>query len=80
MSVRLAAAIVTTCLCGSALAQTSAPNLTRQQRDLLQGGRRPPLIAPSAPRDQPITHGSTHVLRASDGSHYVAFSVAPPGR
>ena len=36
MSVRAAAAIVTTCLCGSAFAQTAAPNLTRPQRDLLQ--------------------------------------------
>src|SRR5262245_33005651 len=35
MSHRLLALVVTACLCDSALAQTSAPNLTRQQRELL---------------------------------------------
>ena len=40
MSLRLAALVVTTCLFGTAfsnaaLAQNAAPNLTRQQRELL---------------------------------------------
>ena len=77
MSVRAAAAIVTTCLCGSAFAQTAAPNLTRPQRDLLQAV----VTAVDAAAAQPETADlkwQHHILRASDGSHYVAFSVEPP--
>ena len=36
MSLRLAALVVTACLCAAAFAQTPAPNLTRPQRELLQ--------------------------------------------
>jgi len=88
MSLRLAALIVTTCLCGlsaealrakegSALAQAPAPNLTRQQRELLQA-----LIArvDAASAQPAITdvRWQTHLMRASDGSHYIAVSVTPP--
>ena len=75
MSVRLAAAIVTTCLCLPAEAQT--PNLTRPQRELLQAI----VTAVDAAAAQPETADldwQHHILRASDGSHYVAFSVEPP--
>ena len=76
MSFRLAAAIVITCLCGGALHAQSAPNLTRQQRDLLKAVVTAVDRAESLP---PVDHAwLTHVLRASDGSHYVAFSIAPP--
>jgi hypothetical protein len=82
MSLRLAALVVTTCLCGTALgnaalAQTSAPNLTRQQRELLTAI----ITAVDAAAAQPETNDlkwQHHIMRASDGSHYVAFSVTPP--
>lgn len=74
MTVRLAAAIVTTCLCGSALAQTPAPDLTRPQRELLGAL----VTAVDRTTASPGDHAwQTHVLRASDGSHYVAVSVVP---
>ena len=76
MSLRLAALVVTTCLCGSALAQTPAPNLTRQQRELLSAI----VTAVEAAAAQPETNDlrwQHHVMRASDGSHYVAFSAEP---
>lgn len=77
MSTPLAALVVTTCLCSSALAQSPAPNLTRQQRDLLQVI----VAAVDAATTQPETGDlkwQHHILRASDGSHYVAFSAEPP--
>jgi len=77
MSTRLAAVVVTTCLCGTALAQSPAPALTRQQRDLLQAI----VAAVDAAAAQPETSDlkwQHHVLRASDGSHYIAFSAEPP--
>lgn len=78
MSVRLAALIVTTCLCAAASGQTpAAPNPTRQQRESLQAL----VSAVDAAASQPETTGvqwRTHVLRASDGSHYVAFTMTPP--
>ena len=78
MTTRLAALIVTACLC-TAAAEQAPSQLSRQQRDLLLG-----LVA-AADRavTLPIPAGHewlTHVLRASDGSHYVAFSVAPPAQ
>ena len=98
MGVRLAAAVVTTCLCGSssdlsaearrakaealpakeatAFAQTAAPNLTRQQRELLSAI----VTAVDAAAGQPEAADLTwqhHIMRASDGSHYVAFSAEP---
>ena len=77
MTFRLAAAIVTTCLCSSALHAQSLPELTRQQRDLLQNL----LTAVDHTAGSPSLSDDAwliHVLRASDGSHYVAFSVTPP--
>src|SRR5688572_20936379 len=77
MPLRLAAAIVITCLCGSALRAQSLPELTRPQRALLQNMLTAvdrAAASPTASEDA----WSTHVLRASDGSHYVAFSVTPP--
>jgi hypothetical protein len=77
MSVRFAAAVVITCLCGTALAQSPVPNLTRPQRDLLQAI----VTAVDAAANQPETVDLAwqhHVMRASDGSHYIAFSAEPP--
>ena len=77
MAIRLAALIVITCLSvGAAYGQT-APNLTRQQRDLLQTV----VTAVDAAAAQPPlddAHWRAHVMRASDGSHYVAFTITPP--
>jgi hypothetical protein len=76
MGVRLAAAVVTTCLCGAAFAQTAAPNLTRQQRELLSSL----ITAVDAAAGQPEAADlgwQHHIMRASDGSHYVAFSAEP---
>jgi hypothetical protein len=77
MSTRLAAAVVTTCLCTAAFAQTAAPNLTRQQRELLQALVAAVDAAGAQPALTDVTW-QTHVMRASDGSHYIAFSVTPP--
>ena len=77
MTIRLAALVVTICLCGSQLAAQAPSQLSRQQRDLLLGLVAAVDRAIAAPA--PAGHEwLTHVLRASDGSHYVAFSVAPP--
>src|SRR5262245_40952723 len=77
MSLRLSALVVTACLCDSALAQTPAPSLTRQQSALLAE-----LVAVvDAAAAEPETHDLKwhhHIMRASDGSHYVAFSAEPP--
>lgn len=59
----------------TAAAQT--PALSRDQRGLLQAV----VQAVDAASGQPVTPEAaltTHVLRASDGSHYVAFAVVPP--
>ena len=68
----LAAAIVMACLCSPAAAQVT--ELTRQQRDILQA-----LVAavdaPATPRAD-VTW-QTHVMRAADGSHYIALSITP---
>src|SRR5436190_10969576 len=78
MSVRLAIAVVTACLCTtSASAQPAAPNLTKPQRDLLQAI----VDGVDGAAAQPAITDATwqiHVLRASDGSHYIAMSVTPP--
>ena len=81
---KLARAAVLIVMLGAAgaaalVAQSSTPNLTRAQRNAL----RAVVAAVDAPGERPQTPDSEwplHVLRASDGSHYVAFSVAaPPG-
>jgi len=77
MSIRLAAAIVITCLCGRALDAQSLPDLSKAQRELLQAV----LTAVDNTADSPSSPDDSwliHVLRASDGSHYVAVSVTPP--
>ena len=73
---RLAALIVTACLC-AARAEAQAPNLTRQQRELLQSMVKA-VDAASTQIETADIKWQHHVLRASDGSHYVAFTVAPP--
>ena len=77
MPARLTAMVVTVCLyAGQAMAQ-APPQLSRQQRDLLLGLVAAVDRAASAPTPADA-EWLTHVLRASDGSHYIAFSVAPP--
>ena len=75
MSGRLAGLIVFTCLCSAAAAQS--PDLTRPQRELL-GAMVGAVDAASAAAETDDAALRTHVLRASDGSHYVAFSITPP--
>ena len=77
MTARLAAIVVTICLWASHISAQAPPALTSQQRDLLQALIASVDRAPTVtdPNDYPWL---THVLRASDGSHYVAFSVTPP--
>jgi hypothetical protein len=73
---RLLSALVIACACGTAAAQSPAPNLNRQQRDLLQAL----IAATDAAAAQPATPDvawQSHVMRASDGSHYVAFTIEP---
>jgi hypothetical protein len=75
MSVRLTAVVVSACLCTAAAAQT--PDLPKPQRELLAAM----IAAVDAAGSTAETDNAglrTHFLRASDGSHYVAFSVAPP--
>jgi hypothetical protein len=77
MTIRLAALVVTICLCGSHLAAQAPPTLSRQQRELLQSL----LNAVDTAATQPPsahTQWQTHLMRASDGSHYVAFTIVPP--
>ena len=78
MTARLVAIVVSVCLSAGGLlgAQTLA-SLSRQQRELLHAV----VLAVDAAADDPETSGAMwqlHVMRASDGSHYVAFSVEPP--
>ena len=64
---------------GAAAQQPAAPKLTRGERSAMQA-----LVAAvdaaATATDTPPIDGPLHVLRASDGSHYVAFTlIAPPG-
>jgi hypothetical protein len=62
-----------------AAAQTAAPQLSRTQRDTL----RQIVAAVDTASGEPETADvgwQTHILRASDGSHYIAFSVEAPTR
>ena len=78
MTARLvAASIVYICLCVPDAHAQSAANPTREQRDLL----RAVVLAVDAATSQSETRDAawqTHVMRASDGSHYVAFTARPP--
>ena len=77
MTLRLAV-LVTSCLwSGVVMAQTAAPELTRQQRDLLSALVTAVERAPAAASGDDDHAWLLHVLRASDGSHYVAFSITP---
>ena len=76
MSARIATLIVFACLCETASAQTRAPNITRPQHNLLSAIVLAADAAAAKPADD--TPWQTHVMRASDGSHYVAFSLEPP--
>jgi hypothetical protein len=77
MTTRLAASIVTVCLLADAALAQTPPQLSRQQRELLQG-----LVAAVDRASTAATPAGyewlTHVLRASDGSHYIAVSLTPP--
>lgn len=77
MTARLIVAMIASCLCGTAFAQSTVPDITRQQRDLLKAIVLAVDTAASGAGDAPASW-QTHVLRASDGSHYVAFSVELP--
>jgi hypothetical protein len=74
---RLSAWFVIGCLgLAAPAAGQQPPELSRQQRELLNL-----LVTATDKAAPPATDEGTwlvHVLRASDGSHYVAFSVAPP--
>jgi hypothetical protein len=76
MKAGIAAAVVFVCLL-TVEATGQTPNLSRPQRDLLHA-----VVAAvdAAGAQAPIddTHWRAHVMRASDGSHYVAFSITPP--
>ena len=77
MTIRLAASIVIVCLYGHTLAAQAPPQLSRQQRETLLA-----LVnGVDAAAQQPAIDDAqwqSHLMRASDGSHYVAFSVEPP--
>ncbi|MFM8533411.1 MAG: hypothetical protein ACKOEC_07440, partial [Acidimicrobiia bacterium] len=79
MDVRRIAAVVTACLCGifAADPQAQTPNLSRNQRDLLAALLTAVDEAATADESDDASV-RTHVLRASDGSHYVAISAEPP--
>jgi hypothetical protein len=76
MRIRSAAFIVSASLCEVASAQ--APSLSRPQRELLTAMVSAVDAAAAAPETGDAAM-RTHVLRASDGSHYVAYSITPPG-
>lgn len=80
MSVRRSAAIVTTCLCLTFLAAPAgaqSPELSKNQKELLTAMIAAVDASASADETRDATL-RTHVLRASDGSHYVALSAVPP--
>jgi hypothetical protein len=76
MTMKFAALVVSVCLSPVAAYAQAPPSLTRQQRDLLQA-----LVnavdAAAAQPDTPEVTWQSHTMRASDGSHYVAFSMQP---
>jgi hypothetical protein len=76
MSILRTAAIVTACLYTTHAAAQS-PDLSKNQRELLTAM----IAAVDAAGSADETHDATlrtHVLRTSDGSHYVALSAVPP--
>lgn len=78
MRVPLSAAIVTVCLLSPiARAAEQTPTLSRQQRELLQALVTAVDNAAAQPENNDVPWHA-HVFRASDGSHYLAFSAQPP--
>ena len=76
MTTRLATLFVTVCLCVGDVSAQPATNPNPEQRELLHAVVR----AVDAATSQSETRDAawqTHVLRASDGSHYVAFTAKP---
>src|SRR5262245_19825561 len=55
----------------------ATPQLSKDQRTTLQAVVAAVDAAADLP-DHPDVKWQTHLMRASDGSHYVAFSVLPP--
>lgn len=67
--------LVSGCLCcATTVLAKQVPQLSKDQRTLLQAVVAAVDLAAAAP-DTDAGAWQTHVLRASDGSHYVAFSV-----
>lgn len=78
MDFRFARAVAIGVLIASpATAAPSTPTLTKAQRAVLQAVVAA-VDAAAAQPDTPTVQWQTHVLRTSDGSHYIAFSVADP--
>ncbi|HEY8173459.1 MAG TPA: hypothetical protein VIH21_10280, partial [Dehalococcoidia bacterium] len=72
----VAALIVCICLCAGDARAQSATGPNREQRELLHAV----VLAVDAAASQAETRDAawqTHVMRASDGSHYVAFTAQP---
>ena len=70
--------VVLGCLCAPNFATAQPPELSKGQRALLQAV----VQAVDAAAKQPAVPDASwpaHVMRASDGSHYVAFSLEPAG-
>lgn len=77
MSCRVLPAATVTLLLYAGVAGAQVPNLTRSQRALLNTV----VAAVDAAQSQPETADISwqqHVMRASDGAHYVAFTIEPP--
>ncbi len=78
MTSRLLAVIVTASLCAAVSAQTPAPALTKSKRELLRAILAATDAASAGP-DTDDVQWQSHVMRASDGSHYLAFIAVPAG-
>lgn len=76
MTRRLIAAAAVLSLFCAATAQAQAPDLSKRQREMLRTLVAVVDSAQSAP-ESPGGSWQTHLMRASDGSHYVAFTVEP---
>lgn len=72
------ALVVFGCLALAAPVDAQPPELTKNQRTLLQAVVQA-VDAAASQIPTPDAEWPVHVLRASDGSHYVAFSVEPAG-
>lgn len=80
MRAGLVALVVSACLCAAVFAaplSAQAPAISKTQRELL-GAMVAAVDAAGAAEESHDAGLRTHVLRASDGSHYVALSAEPP--